>query len=587
MADTRYRKIESVNIGKGYENFQGSNNEERNPGRPQIGPPAMMGYYSGWDMWEFCLVDKLIDFLAEKWEENKPDDLPERPSIDDIIKDDRYDELVEKLSEYFPNLENLIQFRNLDEAEKEQAIEDFKQQVKDNVKQELWDELKDRFPALERLETIPDYFPNTELGPWNYTFWRGFDIPYGDYRDYGPQINAQGRFSMPHNPEIFGLIGGDIDIEIPEEMSDIFVNRKSTWESGPPENEKIPDNCIGGVGWWTMGNKSDNAGATRGYVDESPSPLDSRGTKDNTSAFEMFTAKDRPKMLYHFGHASGSSKAMSHETSVIGWDGMLYANDLTLGDTEVGACQAYAMYSSALRLDDYRAMGEAGKEFIVRNYGFPRFEDPDRVVRPEYYDHWEQFFESLDLSPEEKVKKAHMLVGMVRTLFDRYEEPVSYDWALGACLKKWDFICKLSEPVHGNEYKYCPDKDQLLNSNPMSNYLWGEHNGNWRRRRFSYIISKDCQLFVMFLKMSANGVLWHVTSPNTPGLIGRESVLRVYNFTHIHALTPTSRPHDPISAKYNVIPQPYGENQPDRDPFKAKYREMRTTLVPGDEQGGL
>ena len=586
MADTRYRKIESVNIGKG-EFFQGSNNEERNPGRPQIGPYSMMGYYDGWDMWEFCLVDKLLDWFLEKWEENKPDELPERPTLEIFIKDDRYERPIDKLAPYFPNLEQLLIFRNLPEDQKEQAIEDFKQQVKDNVKEEVWNELKDRYPILERLETIPDYFPNTEAGPWNHTFWRGFKIHHGDYRDYGPQLNAEGRFSVPYSPEISELIG-DNDIEIPDEISHAFVNRKSEWESGPPENDKVVDNCIGGVGWWTMGNKSDNDGATRSArVEQGPDPRDARGTKDNTSGFEMFTAKDRPKMLYHFGHASNSSDSLSHETSVIGWDGMLYANDITSGDTKIGACQAYAMYSSALRLDDYRSMAEAGKAYIVSNFGFQRYENPDRVVVPEFAQHWEDFFAALDMTQEEKRKAAFMLVNMTEQLFDRYAEPVAYDWVLGSLLKKWDFVCKLSEPVHGNEYKYCPDKDELLNSNSMDNYYWGEHNKSWRRRRFSYIISKECQLFTQFLKMSANGVLWHLSSPPTPGLLARQGVLRAYNFTHIHSLTPTSRPHDPISSKYEVVPQPYDENQGDRDPFEAKYREVRTTIISGEEQGDL
>ena len=566
----QFKKVVSVNVGKGK---PGKEQDDRNPGRVRIGPNSCMGYYdSRADPWYFVHIDDFVADFRRVWDETGPHGpfpKPPRPNLEIFIKN-RPESLLPEFLEKWPNLEHALEYYYLTDEEKEE----YKENIKLNLKHELYERLIERFPNLnptpDRPDSIigitPDYWPHTEASPWSYATWKLFKIPHGDDRDRGPRENEEGYFVPPVFPDPRGVD------EVPDWVDfdgiDWIINRKVEWASGPPDNDLIQDNVVAGNGWWC--EKGDPTGKD----------------KDKNTGLQILTSSDRPKMLFNMGHWSIASHASSEQTNCIGWDGKLYAEDQGKVGTRVGICQAYAIYKLDATLDDLGDLMDAGEEFICQlfNNG-PSFcntaREGRKPAKPELIQKWQELYDILDATeeyatPETKAPVFNVILWLLDHLIQLFFELVEIDPILGTFMVNWDWIAPLSEPVEGNEYEYCPDKDGKLNNNPYENWFWGEKNENWEPRRFAYIISKESQIITQFLKMKANGVLWHMSSPEG-GL--RARVLRTYDFAQILSLSPTTRPHDEISQKYEVVPHHYEKDQDERNPWEIKHQLLRTEHI--------
>ena len=92
-------------------------------------------------------------------------------------------------------------------------------------------------------------------------------------------------------------------------------------------------------------------------------------------------------------------------------------------------------------------------------------------------------------------------------------------------------------------------------------YKWGPYSddGNWKARRFSYVIESDVQAFMQILRLRCNGVLWHISSPETSATTVR--ILRTFNFAHIYSASIISDLNDRKNSKYRQVLPEYDKDR--------------------------
>ena len=338
------------------------------------------------------------------------------------------------------------------------------------------------------------------------------------------------------------------------ETEPFFINRKVNWRSGPSVNQTVADNSVPGAGYWT------DSGGPHAYDGKTKRP-----------GFQMETSSDRPIMLYNMGHENIASKGGSAETSVIGWDGYLYADKQTQvfgkPNTLLGACHAYAMYTLDFSINNLKAVIEKLEQWIEENGG-------TRTTEPFVTDEVPEIVESVISDVSTRAPSISLIKWIIRAIKAIIEQAAS-DSVVGGMLVNWDFICSLDTPTSRNQYQYCPDHlmpSDTNNGEQNSKYYWGGSNDSWSAKRFSYVIGENEQVLVHLLRMRANGVLWHFSSPSG-GL--RTRIIRTFNFAHIHALSTFDGLDSRKNSKYRKLLKNYNTNVKP-DVVKDKYFKIST-----------
>ena len=316
----------------------------------------------------------------------------------------------------------------------------------------------------------------------------------------------------------------------PDYTENWIVNRKNTWDSGPPVNDAITDNSVPGAGYWT---EKDGPNAS--------------GNKQ--PGFQMMTSSELPKVLFNMGHGNVASQGGSPGSNVIGWDGYINADKQTLvfgkTDTIIGIDHAYAMYACDLTLSEKIELVKALVQWVQENFpgeipdAFLSYGDPtDEVIRQQVRG---------VLGSSTRTPSVQLVIRIIKAIIKVIEQAQS-DGVVGGNLVNWDFLAELTVPTNANEFKY-------------KEYYWGGHNDTWSEKRYSYVIESDARAFMQILKLRANGVLWHITA-KSGGY--RTRILRTYNFAHIYSpLIFSTDLNDPKNGKFMQVLPEYNKN---RDP---------------------
>ena len=316
----------------------------------------------------------------------------------------------------------------------------------------------------------------------------------------------------------------------PDYSESWIVNRKNTWASGPPVNSAVMDNAIPGAGYWTYPDGPNNEG-------------------DKWPGYQMTTSSDHPKILFNMGHGNVASQGGSPGTNVIGWDGEINADKqgskINKLQTLIGFKHAYAMYTCDLTLSEKIDLVKALIAWVEENfpdeipdafagYGNPTNEVINEQVRG-------------ILGSSTRAPSVQLVIRVIKAIIKVIEQAQS-DGVVGGLVVNWDFLAELTVPTAANEVKY-------------NDYFWGEYTDTWQPKRFSYVIESDARAFIQILKLRANGVLWHITSP--PGG-ARTRILRTYNFAHIYSpLIFSTDLNDSKNRKFMQVLPEYDKN---RDP---------------------
>jgi len=330
-----------------------------------------------------------------------------------------------------------------------------------------------------------------------------------------------------------------------------FINRKVNWQSGPSVNSSVADNAVPGAGYWTDLGGPNTTG------------------KDKRPGYQMITSSDRPVMLYNMGHENIASKGGSSETSVIGWDGYLYADPQgRTKNTLIGVCHAYAMYTLDFSMSNLQTIIDKLEQWIEENGGTrstPPYETSDvpDVIANIYN-------EVSTMAPS--ISMIKWIIKAIKAIIQQAQD----DSVVGGMLVDWDFLCSLKTATSRNQYQYCPDHlmpNDTGGGEEKSKYYWGYGNsGSWDSRRFSYVIGENEQLLVSILRMRANGVLWHFSSPSGGS---RTRIIRTFNFAHIHSLSGFDGIDSRKNSKYRKILKKYDPNHKP-DVIQDKYFKVST-----------
>ncbi len=329
-----------------------------------------------------------------------------------------------------------------------------------------------------------------------------------------PELVNNNNFNLPDDYDYPAPFAGSQGDE-PDYNTGWALNRKNTWQSGPPVNSTVADNSVPGGGYWTKKGGPNNTG-----VDKEP-------------GYQIYTSTDLPIQLFNMGHGNIASEAGSAETNVIGWDGYFtYDGQGFIEATtqcNIAVERAYAMYTMDMSLDVIRELIAKLEDWVESNTdpdegGDSRFAYLTRILKP---------------GPEVRAPSIKVIIRVIKMLKKIIEQATS-DGVVGGLLVNWDFICELSHPTDANEYIY------PFNGGPYSRGKGGPHGPE----RFSYLISPECQVFMAVSQLRANGVLWHITS-EAGGL--RYRIIRTFNFAHIHALTATDRLDHRLSGKLRQV----------------------------------
>jgi hypothetical protein len=144
---------------------------------------------------------------------------------------------------------------------------------------------------------------------------------------------------------------------------------------------------------------------------------------------------------------------------------------------------------------------------------------------------------------------------------------------IGGKLVNWDYIAELKFPTNANEYLYCPGKAV---NNPsaelMDRYRYGK-SGPYGPFRFSYTIDPEIPILMFLMKMRANGVLWHLSSPQGGS---RARIIRVTNFAHIHCLGANKDIDHRLNSKYNQILSYWDKNMSSPHAINDIHRRIDT-----------
>ena len=311
------------------------------------------------------------------------------------------------------------------------------------------------------------------------------------------------------------------DDEEPDYDNGWALNRKNTWQSGPPVNSTVGDNAVPGAGYWTKKGGPNSAGSKE-------------------PGYQIYTKNHLPVQLFNMGHGNVASEAGSAETNVIGWDGYLKWEGQGVieatTDCNMGIPHAYAMYTLDMSIAALQELIEKLQQWVEENTdpdedGSGTFAYVSRILFP---------------GPEVRTPSVKVIIRIIK-MIKKIIEQANSDGVVGGLLVNWDFICELSVPTDANEYLY--PRDQAGNPGNGGSYSHGK-GGPHGPERFSYIISEIDQVFVQLLNMRANGVLWHFTS-ESGGL--RYRICRTFNFVHLHSLTITDRLDHRLCGKVNQV----------------------------------
>ena len=309
-------------------------------------------------------------------------------------------------------------------------------------------------------------------------------------------------FNLPDDYDYPATFAGSEGDE-PDYTSGWALNRKNTWQSGPPENGYFIDNAIPGAGYWT---KKGGPHAT---------------SENKQPGFQIYSNDDRPKHLFNMGHGNIASEAGSSETNVIGWDGYFIwdGQGAIESTTECNLAMehAYAMYTMDMSISVIQDLVTKLEDWVENNTdpdagGDSRFAYLTRILKP---------------GPEVRTPSIKVITRIIKML-KKIIEQANADGVAGGLLVNWDFICELTHPTDANEYIY------PYNGGSYAHGKGGPHGPE----RYSYLISPECQVFMAVTQLRANGVLWHPTA-KAGGL--RYRIVRTFNFAHLHALTSTDR----------------------------------------------
>lgn len=398
----------------------------------------------------------------------------------------------------------------------------------------LVDKLMADTPADDNTRAVPPYeTPNPNP---NSTSDRNYPIRTS-------HIPNEDGIMMPYL-----LSRGEAKADEPSYEDDYWiVNRKNTWQSGPPVNGGGGDNAVPGVSYYT-----DLGGPN------APDPAATSSGAKKRPGFEMNTKSDRPILLFNMGHGNVASQAGLAASNVVGWDGYLYADPQGSGvnktATQLAVCHAYAMYTCDLTLDEKIDLVKALVAWVQENFPdeiegrlFTNYEGP---VNERIKSQVEGILRSGTRTPS-----VQLIIRVIKAIIKVIEQAQS-DGVVGGNLVNWDFLGELTVPTNANEYLYAPDQTtgELSDSDKNKYYKWGEYGGSWKARRFSYVIESDTRAFMQILKLRTNGVLWHFSSPETNKLTIR--IMRTFNFAHIYSASIVSDLDDPKNDKYlQVLPE--------------------------------
>ena len=316
--------------------------------------------------------------------------------------------------------------------------------------------------------------------------------------------------------------------EEPDYNNGWMLNRKNSWQSGPPVNSTVADNSVPGAGYWTKKGGPHSAG-------------------DKEPGFQIYTKNPLPIQLFNMGHGNIASEAGSAETNVIGWDGYLsYDAQGAISATtqcNIGIPHAYAMYTLDMSLDVIRELIAKLEDWVENNTdpdgdGNTAFSYLTRILKP---------------GPEVRTPSIKVIIRIIKILKKVLEQAGS-DGIIGGKLVNWDFICELTHPTEANEYLYPKDQDDRPGNGGTYDHGKGGPHGP---ERFSYLISPEAQVFLAVTSLRANGVLWHISS-QSGGL--RYRIVRTFNFAHIHALTATDRLDHRLCGKMKQVLSYWNKN---------------------------
>lgn len=401
--------------------------------------------------------------------------------------------------------------------------------------------------ASKKFRTVPVGQPPSnqeELNPGRYMF-----ASYSSTEYHGGTITSiADPYSFVWVDQLLKVTADGANETLP-----FFINRKIDWQSGPSVNQSALDNSVPGAGYWT------DSGGPNAYNGKTKRP-----------GFQMETSSDRPIMLYNMGHENIFSVGGSPETSVIGWDGYLYADKQTQvfgkPNTLIGVCHAYAMYTLDFSMSNLKTIIEKLEQWIEENGG-------TRTTEPFVTDDVPTVVEDILEEVSVRAPSISMIKWIIKAIKAIIDQAAS-DGVVGGNLVDWDFICSLDTPTTRNQYKYCPDHlyPGGTGEETKSEYYWGGSSDTWSAKRFSYVISENCQILVSLLRMRANGVLWHFSSPSG-GL--RTRIIRTFNFAHIHSLSAFDGIDARKNSKYRKILKKYDTNVKP-DVVKDKYFKIST-----------
>jgi len=357
-----------------------------------------------------------------------------------------------------------------------------------------------------------------------------------------PEVLNNNSFELP---EDYPTPPSPLVDEEPDYDTGWALNRKNTWQSGPPKNVTVTDNAVPGAGYWTK-NGGPNATSTK-----------------KEPGYEIYTSNSRPVQLFNMGHANVASQGGSAETNVIGWDGYFSydAQGFISSTTEcnIGVPHAYAMYTVDMSIDAMKELVAKLEEWVENN------KDPDEDGSGTFA----YLSRALFPGPQVRTPSIKLIIRIIK-MIKKIITQANSDGVVGGLLVNWDFICGLTVPTDANEYLFPADGY----GNPGTGGSYGHGNGGPHGpERFSYLITEECQAFTQIMSMRANGVLWHITAD---GGGARARLLRTFNFAHIHSMTMTDRLDHRLRDKYRQVLSFWGSNvEPDSILDKTRRLDNR------------
>lgn len=294
-----------------------------------------------------------------------------------------------------------------------------------------------------------------------------------------------------------------------------LINRNNDWQSGPPDNGPAVDNALPKAGFWTKAggpNSNDN---------------------NNHGGFEIYTSSDKPICLFNMGHENLASQGGSGETNVIGYDGYFEVDKQGVGgstECAIGMMHGYCMYYTDFGFEQIKAILEFLEGLEEDGGAYNR-----SVPLDDHLKHLPEVF-GLGVRPMGEITA---IIKIIRKIVQMLQD----DGVVGGKLVSWDFIAEMTEKTSANTY-ITPVEDS-------SQFNWGQKkNHPFPKRRWSRTVNLISQGVIFALKLRANGVLWHVSSPSG-GL--RNRIIRTTNFAFIHALSPTDTINSRKNSKYKHV----------------------------------